>query len=164
MKKTFILGLLLVLLSLFAANKIELNSLNGKLINTENNWFIQTESGEFELFFAEAKELPAREIKLLEQNNFTAQCAMIDEKLTVFEFTSEKETIKLRDKHGKLVAIRKNKSYSVNPASCISCNICPGKCPVNAIEMINGKAVINADECINCGICEGSCPVGAISK
>ena len=36
-------------------------------------------------------------------------------------------------------------------------------CPVGAITIENGAAVVNADSCIDCGACEGACPTGAIA-
>jgi NAD-dependent dihydropyrimidine dehydrogenase PreA subunit len=39
--------------------------------------------------------------------------------------------------------------------------ICVEACPVNAIKIENGKAVIG-EECVDCGACVGQCPVEAI--
>jgi len=62
------------------------------------------------------------------------------------------------------------KSHKVNPDKCISCTLCVPACPVNAITMVNNKAVIDKEKCINCGICVSGdnaefagCPVSAIS-
>ena len=58
----------------------------------------------------------------------------------------------------------------VDPKKCIGCKLCVPQCPVGAIEMVNGKAVIDTVRCVECGICyQGSgkwkgCPVKAISK
>ncbi len=46
--------------------------------------------------------------------------------------------------------------------SCVGCEACVGECPVNAISMVDGKAVI-ADTCVDCGACVGACPCEAIS-
>ena len=65
----------------------------------------------------------------------------------------------------------KKLQYSVNPATCIGCNLCVTNCPVNAITMVDGKAVIDNSKCIQCDICVSGnkadfsgCPVQAISK
>lgn len=61
------------------------------------------------------------------------------------------ETVELKD------------AYYVAPEGCISCQLCVGACPVQAISMDDcGKAVIDPELCINCGICAGTCPVGTI--
>lgn len=50
----------------------------------------------------------------------------------------------------------------VNPGRCTGCGICVSICPVEAIELIKGRAVVS-DECIVCGQCLAQCPEGAIS-
>jgi len=50
----------------------------------------------------------------------------------------------------------------INPERCSGCGICIENCPMQAIEMNNGKAFINETECTNCRLCESVCPVGAI--
>lgn len=62
-------------------------------------------------------------------------------------------------------------AYRVDPDKCIACELCVPNCPVGAITMQNGKAVIDKEKCISCGICENGngddfqgCPTGAISK
>jgi len=60
--------------------------------------------------------------------------------------------------------IVKQSLYVVDAESCIGCNICVRKCPVQAITMKGGKAVIDSSKCINCGICVDVCPVKAIHK
>lgn len=45
---------------------------------------------------------------------------------------------------------------------CTGCEDCVSYCPVNAIEVKNEKAVIDADKCINCKICVTTCANDAI--
>lgn len=52
----------------------------------------------------------------------------------------------------------------VNKKKCVSCKKCVKKCPVDAIEMVKGRAIIDEDKCINCGKCIKICPVKAILK
>ena len=47
--------------------------------------------------------------------------------------------------------------------ACVGCGACEGACPVGAVAVENGVAVVNADACIDCGACEGACPTGAIT-
>lgn len=62
-------------------------------------------------------------------------------------------------------------TYSVDSELCISCRLCINSCPVNAISMKDGKAVIDQTTCISCGICFNGnnidytgCPVNAIKQ
>lgn len=50
----------------------------------------------------------------------------------------------------------------VDQDKCAGCGICVNVCPVNAISMVNNKAVIDQDKCIHCGKCIPICPVNAI--
>lgn len=50
----------------------------------------------------------------------------------------------------------------VDKETCTGCENCVDVCPVDAIEMVDGKAVVS-DACIDCGQCVDECPVEAIS-
>jgi electron transfer flavoprotein alpha subunit/NAD-dependent dihydropyrimidine dehydrogenase PreA subunit len=45
--------------------------------------------------------------------------------------------------------------------ACTGCGVCVDVCPFGAIDMVDGKAVIN-EACRACGQCVDACPVGAI--
>lgn len=49
----------------------------------------------------------------------------------------------------------------VDKETCTGCETCVESCPVEAIKMVNGVAVVS-DECIDCGTCVDECPVEAI--
>ncbi|MCK5834582.1 MAG: monomeric [FeFe] hydrogenase [Lentisphaeria bacterium] len=58
----------------------------------------------------------------------------------------------------------KQDTYSVTDL-CKACEArpCEKNCPVNCIQIINGRAIIDQSKCINCGKCEKVCPYNAIS-
>ena len=45
---------------------------------------------------------------------------------------------------------------------CVSCGVCVENCPVGAISLEDGVAVIDGANCIRCGICHDACPKGAV--
>lgn len=79
--------------------------------------------------------------------------------------TTQSDTLKKEDEN-----IIKKVIYYVESKTCIGCRLCVSQCPVNAISMQKGKAVIDMDKCISCGICKNGnpsnnykgCPVEAI--
>ncbi len=52
---------------------------------------------------------------------------------------------------------------TVDASECTGCSTCADeRCPMKAIEIVDGIAVINAVECIGCGLCVTGCPAGAM--
>ena len=52
----------------------------------------------------------------------------------------------------------------INRKTCIGCGNCVDWCPVGAVGIVKGKAVIiNPRNCHYCTDCERVCPVGAIA-
>ena len=47
--------------------------------------------------------------------------------------------------------------------ACIGCGACVGVCPVEALSLVDSKAVCDGDKCVDCGACVSECPVEAIS-
>ena len=45
---------------------------------------------------------------------------------------------------------------------CIMCGACEGECPVEAIKIVDGVAVVKKDDCVSCGACKEACPSEAI--
>jgi len=61
--------------------------------------------------------------------------------------------------------------YHISEVECVRCEDCLSACPVQAISIQSGKAVIDQDKCIQCGICVTGnfddyvgCPVKAITS
>ena len=46
--------------------------------------------------------------------------------------------------------------------TCIACGLCVEVCPKDAIQLVEGKAVIDTDKCTACGECVAVCPVSAV--
>ena len=63
---------------------------------------------------------------------------------------------------GFLYAFEVLENPFVRKYDCVGCGDCVNACPVDAIEVINGKAVIDNQKCINCNICVGTCTYDAI--
>ena len=55
-------------------------------------------------------------------------------------------------------------AVKVKPDDCVGCENCVPVCPLEAISMIDGKAVIDQDKCTKCGVCIEECPVDAIHE
>ena len=47
--------------------------------------------------------------------------------------------------------------------SCIGCGMCERECKKDAIQVVNGVAVIDYDKCVGCKLCTKVCPRDAIS-
>lgn len=62
-----------------------------------------------------------------------------------------------------LIAVSKS-SIFVESNRCVGCGDCEKVCPVDAVKVFNGKAIIDAEKCIKCEICIGSCTYNAIRK
>ncbi|MDY0362719.1 MAG: 4Fe-4S binding protein [Desulforegulaceae bacterium] len=51
----------------------------------------------------------------------------------------------------------------VNNEECIGCGLCTERCQMEAVNIIDEKAVIDLDRCIGCGLCVTKCPTDAVS-
>ena len=72
---------------------------------------------------------------------------------------------------GPLVAVKKaprpadfyasNYYVKVDPELCTGCEVCIGRCQMEARVMVDGKATVDIDRCIGCGNCVVTCESGA---
>jgi ferredoxin len=53
-------------------------------------------------------------------------------------------------------------AVKVDVEKCTGCGACVDVCPVEAIEIKDGKAAVS-DSCVDCGACTGECPMEALS-
>lgn len=51
----------------------------------------------------------------------------------------------------------------VDAEECVGCGTCEIRCNIEAIEVIDDKAVVDEDVCIGCGVCVITCPSEALS-
>jgi ferredoxin len=59
-------------------------------------------------------------------------------------------------------AVQSNYFAEADEVECIGCEICLDRCQMDAIDIVEEKAVINLDRCIGCGLCVSTCPIDAI--
>lgn len=50
----------------------------------------------------------------------------------------------------------------VYPSLCVGCGDCVRICPVEAVDMVRGKVVIDIEKCIGCKQCVFICSYGAV--
>jgi len=51
----------------------------------------------------------------------------------------------------------------VDSELCTGCGTCETRCQMDAIEMVDDKAVVDIKSCIGCGVCTPTCPDEAIT-
>lgn len=59
-------------------------------------------------------------------------------------------------------AVQSNYYAHVDAEECIGCETCLDRCQMDAIDMVDEKAVINLDRCIGCGLCVTTCSTEAM--
>ncbi len=51
----------------------------------------------------------------------------------------------------------------LDDSDCHGCGICTKRCPMDAIDVVNKKAILNPDRCIGCGLCVTTCPAQCLT-
>lgn len=46
----------------------------------------------------------------------------------------------------------------LDDSQCHGCQVCTKRCPMDAIDVVENKAILDADRCIGCGLCVTACP------
>lgn len=69
-------------------------------------------------------------------------------------------SLKLQPKPAE--SVQSNYFAEVDDGECTGCETCLERCQMEAIEIVDGIAVIELDRCIGCGLCVTTCPVEAI--
>lgn len=46
---------------------------------------------------------------------------------------------------------------------CSGCGTCTDRCQMDALSLIDGKALLNPDRCIGCGLCVSTCSTGSLT-
>ena len=52
----------------------------------------------------------------------------------------------------------------INKETCIGCGACIDTCAVEALEMVDEKAVCDAEKCVDCGACSWVCLAGEVRQ
>jgi Na+-translocating ferredoxin:NAD+ oxidoreductase subunit B len=50
-----------------------------------------------------------------------------------------------------------------NPDACEGCGLCVDRCQMEALSIIDEKAVLSVDRCIGCGLCVSTCPTQSLT-
>jgi electron transport complex protein RnfB len=59
-------------------------------------------------------------------------------------------------------AVQSNYFAQVDADTCVGCETCLGRCQMEALEIVEDKAVVDLDRCIGCGLCVTTCDTGAM--
>lgn len=146
---------------------------SGTLKNIGGEWYLNTGGDFFRLNLPPDEFLVENKIVLEGKTEITIHGKLVEEEINAHKLIYKEEILEIRDADGNPLweEIVDLGHYVVNPKLCIGCRLCIDPCPTGAIQMVKGKAVIDADKCIACGFCANGdgkkfkgCPTSAISK
>lgn len=178
MKKLSLLTLLLVLCAIIVATAPgynfvvdeEVSAYRGHYKLDNGKPYVIDADGKHLLLLAPQEALDSLGIKLIDGDSLYVEAAKTKGGLLVTTMMQNEEFYSLRTNDLAYNYYDEQTTVKINPKGCIGCKLCVSQCPVGAISMENGKAVIDNDRCVSCGICvEGNgkfrgCPVRAITK
>jgi len=145
--------------------------LTGRIKIEDNIATITTGEREISLYVTQPEFIADKPFPFDETGEYQFHGFATEKGYIIHEITTLGREGSLKSESGKplLLSTDQDISYSIDPRRCISCRFCIEACPVNAISMRRGVAIIDQDRCISCGIClEGNqtdyegCPVGAV--
>ncbi len=68
----------------------------------------------------------------------------------------------LKKQENPAEAVKSNYYAQVDGEECTGCETCLDRCQMEAIDIVEEKAVINLKRCIGCGLCVSTCPTDAV--
>ena len=66
-------------------------------------------------------------------------------------------------RHGTPMLASSGYVTHVDAEACVACGACAEACPFGALEVSDGRALVNGAECLGCGVCVGRCAAGALA-
>jgi MinD superfamily P-loop ATPase len=54
-------------------------------------------------------------------------------------------------------------TVTANVETCKGCGICIERCQMEALQLRDGKVILDVDRCIGCGLCVSTCPTGSLA-
>ena len=92
----------------------------------------------------------------------------IDDELTMLRQQAEEMAQQTQRIHERIRQLEQQgqtraAAVKVDTEKCTGCGICVDICPVEAISLDNGVAVVDEGTCTACGLCVNECPNGAIA-
>jgi electron transport complex protein RnfB len=70
----------------------------------------------------------------------------------------------MKEFHAPYMIAKSNYVAMIDQDSCEACGVCADeRCPVEAIEEVDGTYAVKPERCIGCGVCTTGCPTESIS-